>query len=399
MNLKKTKNIKIFAHDAASANVSLAYVLLNYSNEYNIYAYPKGPAVNIFKKEISHLSTIYENIDFNFDSEDIVITGLSNIHSNYEIETIKLARAQGVKVIISILDMVVGIDERFDIGNDNIKDYLPHKILLPTRDRDISSYEEINDILEYCENPYWEYVSKKYYQSAPDITNKIILKYKYKYVVYFTEYIKDKFGNSLGYDEYSLMEDFIDIFKESNIPIFIKLHPSENADKYNKYLLDNNNIIVIKDSIDTQELLYYSKFVFGNMSSVFYEALMLEKEAVNAAIDILQPKSFYKEIHQKIFAAIQELFQRSEPVDILTVTNELKQRGELDIIGGAYYITQLTNRVASAANIEFHARIISQKYIQRELIRISSEIITDAYDETTDVFSLLDKRRNKQFDS
>ncbi len=126
-------------------------------------------------------------------------------------------------------------------------------------------------------------------------------------------------------------------------------------------------------------------------------ALMLEKEAVNAAIDILQPKSFYKEIHQKIFSAIQDLFQRSEPVDILTVTNELKQRGELDLIGGPYYITQLTNRVASAANIEFHARIISQKYIQRELIRISSEIITDAYDETTDVFSLLDKAETNLF--
>jgi len=126
-------------------------------------------------------------------------------------------------------------------------------------------------------------------------------------------------------------------------------------------------------------------------------ALMLEKDAVNAAIDILQPKSFYKETHQKIFSAIQDLFQRSEPVDILTVTNELKQRGELDLVGGPYYITQLTNRVASAANIEFHARIISQKYIQRELIRISSEIITDAYDDTTDVFSLLDKAETNLF--
>ena len=134
-----------------------------------------------------------------------------------------------------------------------------------------------------------------------------------------------------------------------------------------------------------------------DMEEAVLGALMLEKEAVNAAIDILQPKSFYKEAHQKIFSAIQELFQRSEPVDILTVTNELKQKGELDIIGGPYYITQLTNRVASAANIEFHARIISQKYIQRELIRISSEIITDAYDETTDVFSLLDKAETSLF--
>jgi len=126
-------------------------------------------------------------------------------------------------------------------------------------------------------------------------------------------------------------------------------------------------------------------------------ALMLEKEAVNTAIDILQAKSFYKETHQKIYAVIQDLFGKSDPVDILTVTHELKQRGELDLVGGPYYITQLTNRVASAANIEFHARIISQKYIQRELIKISTEIITKAYDETTDVFSLLDEAESSLF--
>lgn len=126
-------------------------------------------------------------------------------------------------------------------------------------------------------------------------------------------------------------------------------------------------------------------------------AMMLEKEAVNTAIDILQPKSFYKDSHQKIFAVIQDLFQRSEPIDLLTITNALKQRGELEVVGGPYYITQLTNRVASAANVEFHARIIAQKYIQRELIRISTEIITDAYDETTDVFSLLDKAESGLF--
>jgi replicative DNA helicase len=126
-------------------------------------------------------------------------------------------------------------------------------------------------------------------------------------------------------------------------------------------------------------------------------ALMLEKDAVNAAIDILQPKSFYKETHQKIYSAIQHLFGKSEPVDILTVTHELKKRGELDLVGGPYYITQLTNRIASAANIEYHARIISEKYIQRELIRISTEIIHDAYDETTDVFSLLDKAEAELF--
>jgi replicative DNA helicase len=126
-------------------------------------------------------------------------------------------------------------------------------------------------------------------------------------------------------------------------------------------------------------------------------ALMLEKNALNAVIDILKPESFYKESHQKIFAAIVNLFQKTEPVDILTVTNELKKSGELDIVGGPYFITQLTNRIASAANVEYHARIVSQKHIQRELIRISADTIKDAYEDSTDVFDLLDKAESNLF--
>ena len=126
-------------------------------------------------------------------------------------------------------------------------------------------------------------------------------------------------------------------------------------------------------------------------------ALMLEKEALNDVVEILKPESFYKEAHQKIYGAIIELFGKSEPIDILTVTSELRKKGELELVGGPVFISQLTNRVASAANIEFHARIISQKHIQRELIRISSETIKDAYDETTDVFDLLDKAESNLF--
>ena len=126
-------------------------------------------------------------------------------------------------------------------------------------------------------------------------------------------------------------------------------------------------------------------------------AMMLERNAVNDAIDILKPESFYKEAHQRIFSAIQELFQQSQPIDILTVTARLRQNGELDLVGGPYYISQLTNRVASAANVEYHARIISQKHILRELIRISSETQRDAYEETTDVFDLMDKTESELF--
>ena len=126
-------------------------------------------------------------------------------------------------------------------------------------------------------------------------------------------------------------------------------------------------------------------------------AMMLEKNAVNEAIDILQPESFYVDAHRRIFGAIQHLFRNDQPIDILTVTQELKKRAELDLVGGAFYISQLTNKVASSANVQFHARIISQKHIMRELIRISSETIRDAYDESTDVFELLDKSEQEMF--
>src|SRR5690554_1431606 len=126
-------------------------------------------------------------------------------------------------------------------------------------------------------------------------------------------------------------------------------------------------------------------------------ALMLERDAVNEVIDILKPETFYRENHQKIYSAIQEIFGRSEPIDILTVTAELRKRGELDLVGGAYYISFLTNRVASSANIVFHARIISQKHILRELIRISSTTIREAYAESTDVFDLLDRAERDLF--
>jgi len=124
---------------------------------------------------------------------------------------------------------------------------------------------------------------------------------------------------------------------------------------------------------------------------------MIENKAVNEVIDMLRPEMFYKDAHQKIFRAVQKLFNDSEAIDMLTVANKLKSSGELEIVGGPYFIAQLTTNVASAANINFHARIIAQKYIQRELISISSEIIKDAYEDTTDVFDLLDKAEQNLF--
>lgn len=127
-------------------------------------------------------------------------------------------------------------------------------------------------------------------------------------------------------------------------------------------------------------------------------ALMLEQDAVTNSIEIVKPEFFYKPEHQYIFKAIYQLFEESQPIDILTVTEKLRELGLLQMAGGAYYISQLTNRVASSAHIEYHARILSEKFIQRELIRVSTETLTDAYDETTDVVDLLDKTEQRLMD-
>lgn len=127
-------------------------------------------------------------------------------------------------------------------------------------------------------------------------------------------------------------------------------------------------------------------------------AMLLEREALSTVIDILSPTAFYKEQNGRVFAAMVALFNRSEPVDILTVTQELKRSGELEYVGGAYYVSALTNRIASSANIEFHARIVAQKYLQRELIRLSTETIKTAYEDGTDVFELLDETTKNIFE-
>jgi replicative DNA helicase len=147
-----------------------------------------------------------------------------------------------------------------------------------------------------------------------------------------------------------------------------------------------------------------SNYVFGKiqpqalpLEEAVLGALMLDREALPVVMDILRPESFYHEAHQHVYRAVVRLFERSNPVDILTVTEELRKTGELEKVGGSYYLVELTNRVASAANIEYHARIIAQKHIQRELIRVATNTIKDAYEDTTDVFTLLDEAEKGLF--
>lgn len=126
-------------------------------------------------------------------------------------------------------------------------------------------------------------------------------------------------------------------------------------------------------------------------------ALMLEKNALTAVVDFLRPEHFYTEQHKEIYNAIIDLFKASEPVDMRTVVAQLRKSGKLELVGGAYYIAELTSKVSSAANIEYHARIIIEMAIKRDLIQIASQIHHDAYEDTTDVFELLDKTEQNIF--
>lgn len=127
-------------------------------------------------------------------------------------------------------------------------------------------------------------------------------------------------------------------------------------------------------------------------------AMMIDKKGIDDVIDILHPEAFYKEANQRIYKAIKVLFETTQPIDLLTVSNQLKTQGDLDFVGGDYYLINLTQKVSSSAHIEFHARIVLQKYIQRRLITISNEIIQESYDETVDVFDLLDDAESKLFE-
>ena len=135
-----------------------------------------------------------------------------------------------------------------------------------------------------------------------------------------------------------------------------------------------------------------------DLEEVVLGAMMIDKKGVDEVIDILHPEVFYKEGHKFIYEAIFKLFETSEPVDLLTVSSQLKKDGHLEAIGGDFYLIKLTQKVASSAHIEFHARIILQKYIQRSLIKISNEIIEDAYSDSTDVFDLLDNAEAKLYE-
>ncbi|MCK5907654.1 MAG: replicative DNA helicase, partial [Flavobacteriales bacterium] len=161
------------------------------------------------------------------------------------------------------------------------------------------------------------------------------------------------------------------------------------AQKRNIKVSDTNVVSLAKGKIQPQAT---------ELEEAVLGAMMLDKKGLDEVIDILKPEIFYKQAHRIIFEAVHELFTNTQPIDILTVSNQLRTMGQLDEAGGDYYLVQLSQKVASSAHIVYHARIIIQKHIQRELIRVSGEIIHDAFDETIDVLDLIDGAESKLFE-
>ncbi len=127
-------------------------------------------------------------------------------------------------------------------------------------------------------------------------------------------------------------------------------------------------------------------------------ALMLEKDAYTIVCDILKPDSFYEPANRKVYEAIQTLGAGQRPIDMLTVTEQMRLNGTLDEVGGPAFIAELTGRVSSAAHVEYHARIVAQKYLARELINFTAAISSKAYDESNDVDDLLQEAEGRLFE-
>ena len=165
---------------------------------------------------------------------------------------------------------------------------------------------------------------------------------------------------------------------------------TQRQNKESMPIMDNTRVIGVETGKLPPQAVEIEEAVLG--------AIMLEKDAIYQVVEILKPDCFYKEAHARIYQAIMDLSVREEPIDLLTVTQELRRKGKLEEVGGPFYITQLTTRVMSAVHTEFHARIVYQKYIQRELIRVSTNIQERAFDETVDVEDLLNSAEQAMFE-
>lgn len=306
------ERVLIFAHDAGGANATFAFALELEKAGMPVCAFGEGVATQIYQSNIPHM---LEKGPPTFKRTDWVITGLSGTHSRFEVDMIRLARSHGVQKITSILDVHYNIEYRFiKDGKMLSEEYLPDEILVPGLYMR-TGIPIIDDRLVDRPNPYFQFVKEKHYSTPPNKTEEFVKANAGSYWLYLTEYIQDQYGDSLGFDEFTLLDQFLKIISEFETPpvVVLKLHPQESATKYDTLIQKYPGISVHTYRLKLQELLYYSKYVFGCMSTVFYEGAMLEKMQFSLQFNC-QEKDKIREI----------LFPLKNNVKVFYTTEEFK---------------------------------------------------------------------------
>ena len=280
MSLKH--RILVFAHDAGGANLAMAYAYYKYNEEYEVKCYPIGPAIKIFK---SHIPNLICNDQINFNESDIVVTGTSGIHSDYEMEILKKAKTKVFKTI-TLLDNTDELELRFSINNKALEEkYLPDEVWYENNDYSFGNGLFLKNKIVYHENLYLKYLKNVFYKNILKEENKDIKSFKGRYLLILTEYISELFGDKYGFDEYDFLKYILDEISSLNldIPIFLKLHPAEKPNKFDS-ILNSYNIKIYQDDYNIQEVVYFSKVIFGLNSSVFKESTLINKPTYSVQI-------------------------------------------------------------------------------------------------------------------
>jgi len=286
MNSLKNR-LLIFANDAASANVTMAYAYLNKSYFDEIIAFPIGVSDTIYKNFIS------EHIRYHkpeFLPSDTIVTGTSGLNSNYEMNIIKKAKENNVKRTITIVDTIQNFDMRFNLNDKIIESkFLADEIWVFEKNF-TTHISAIQQKILYKKDIYVEFLKVYYTNNIPIAKNPLIEKYQNGYLVVLTEYIYEFYGLKLGFTEYEILKNILETIDKLNldIPIFLKLHPKEHPNKFNILLRQYSHLNILIDRWNIQELISNSKVVFGINSSVFKECILFKKPTYSIQINTLQ---------------------------------------------------------------------------------------------------------------
>lgn len=300
-----------FAFDAASANMVVSYIGLYKDNYSEIKAYFGSPiAKNIYLQHIPQYICEKKDIDF---SNSTVITGTSGINSSYEMNILKKAKQSNVQRTIVIVDNISNFEMRFLLDNQILDEkFAPDEIWVFDKTFK-SNIKYLNKKLVYKENIYEIYLNKIFKNQEPRLTNKFVIKHKFQYLVILSEYLYELYGLNFGFTEYEMVENVLDSVDKlnRNIPIFLKLHPRENKNKYNILFRKYSHLNIICEDCNIYELIFYSKVVFGINSSVFMECNLFDKPTFSIQI------GSKKEMFIKLLEKEKVIFSKKDLENIL----------------------------------------------------------------------------------